>query len=114
MVGLIAPCGIDCGECPGYQATVAGDHKALAELANRNAERFGREFGVEDVICEGCVGGGERRIAYTRECPIRACALERQLANCGLCDDFACDKVNFILDRTPRARAYLEGIRARR
>lgn len=114
MSELIAPCGIDCGACTAYKATVAGDREALAAIARRQSEQRGSEVAVEEVMCEGCVGGGERRIAFTRECPIRACALERGFANCGLCPDFACAKTNFILDRNAEARARLEKIHDRK
>ncbi len=37
--------------------------------------------------CRGCPEDGDD------ECTVKICAKEKKIANCGLCDDFPCDKL---------------------
>ncbi len=62
---LIAPCGIYCGECSGFQ----------------------------DGRCEGCLSRKGLCLKYTKICKIYSCcADERGLKFCSECADFPCDK----------------------
>lgn len=68
----IAYCGLFCGACGGLQDTVkAGGQKEGACLG-----------------CKSDVLGG-----HCAKCKVRACAKSRQIANCGLCAEYPCDKI---------------------
>lgn len=49
---------------------------------------------ADNVRCDGCRSDG--RLADT-ECQARPCAIERDVENCALCDDFVCKKVGHLL-----------------
>ena len=112
MITLIAACGLDCAGCDAYIATQASDRAALAAVA----EKWTREYNapgltVDNVQCDGCMTEG-RKVGHCSECQIRLCALERGLANCAVCPDYACEKLQGFLAAVPLAKMNLEAIRA--
>lgn len=113
MERIIAYCGLVCTDCQAYIATQANDFEALQRLAERARD----EFGVEDATaesseCDGCLTNDGRQIGYCATCEIRACAIERGIANCAYCGEYACETLEGILTRAAGARAVLEEIRA--
>jgi hypothetical protein len=110
MVTLIAACGMDCARCDAYIATQANDQDALAALAEKWIKEY-NAFGLTaiDVQCDGCMAEG-RKIGHCSECQIRLCAMERGLANCAACPDFACEKLQDFWKAAPQAKANLESI----
>lgn len=81
----VAPCGLYCGVCGIYQATVTNDEELKA--------KFARAYGVpaENLACLGC--RSNQIFEYCRVCGIKSCAAEKDLEGCHLCADFPCDKV---------------------
>ncbi|GAB4533122.1 MAG: hypothetical protein Kow0063_14610 [Anaerolineae bacterium] len=65
---------------------------------------------VESVMCDGCLSG-PRKCSHCAECDIRACGLERGVANCGHCTDYACEKIERFFGFVPDARTVLDEIR---
>lgn len=111
MNKIIAYCGLVCSECPAYIATQADDRAALEKIAEQwRMEYNAPNITVEGVICDGCLDGG-RKCAHCYECEIRACGIERGVANCGACDDYACGKLENFLNMVPQARKNLEDLR---
>ena len=45
-------------------------------------------YTAENVRCDGCAADG--RLA-DNECPIRPCAIAREVENCAFCDDYPCE-----------------------
>ncbi len=111
MAELLGACGLNCGACPAYVATRANDAETIAAIAARWSEEYGHEVKPEYVWCEGCLARGERKGGHTRECDVRACALERGVANCARCDDYGCEKIARLFEMAPEAKAALEKIR---
>lgn len=109
---MIACCGLTCSECPALLATKAGDAARIAEVAAAWSAQFNTRVEPEHVWCDGCIVEG-RKCAHCGECEIRACAMGRGLANCALCDDYACGKLAAFFEMVPPAKATLDGIRAR-
>lgn len=114
MAENIGACGLACHTCPAYLATQANDAAKIAEVAAEWSKEYHADVKPEHVWCDGCMTTGDRKCGHCDECAIRACALERKLANCGLCDDYACEKVKGLLDAVPPARATLDAIKARK
>lgn len=113
MNTIIAYCGLDCTQCPGYIATQADDHAALEQLAAQAREQFNRpDITIESVMCDGCLSADGRLGGYCIECQVRACGLARGVVNCAHCDDYACDQLEAFWNLAPQARASLEDIRA--
>jgi len=108
---IIAICGLVCTECPAYIATQADDQKALEKIAEQwRTEYHVPHITVKDVICDGCLDGG-RKCAHCSECEVRACGLERGVANCASCADYACAKLEKFFGMAPQARKVLEALR---
>ena len=112
MTTLIGACGLDCAKCDAFIATQADDWTALAGVAVKWTQEYNAPgLTAANVQCDGCMTAG-RKVGHCSECQIRLCALERGLANCAVCPDYACEKLQGFLAVVPQARANLEAIRA--
>ncbi|MFO7742990.1 MAG: DUF3795 domain-containing protein [Anaerolineae bacterium] len=113
MERIIAYCGLICSDCDAYLATQANDLEALERLARQWQEDFGLEdASVEATMCDGCLTDAGRQIGYCATCEIRACGLERGVANCAHCADYACETLEAFLAEATVARPVLDEIRA--
>lgn len=79
---LAAPCGLYCGVCGIYIAHRDNNIK----FKERLTEVY--HVGVDDIRCEGCLS--DDVFYYCRICPIKSCAMEREIEGCHQCDDFPC------------------------
>ena len=108
---LIACCGLDCSACPAYIATKNDND----DLRKKTASGWGSdEFPVsaEDINCAGCRDEA-LRWKFCQACGVRTCATGQGFATCAECADFACEKLEGILQMVGKeARARLEGLRA--
>ncbi len=114
MNPLIAFCGLDCAKCDAYLATQANDEAAQQRLLIKWRQEYNSpDMPIAAVICDGCTSSG-RLGGYCSECPVRACSVSRQMANCAYCSDYAsCEKLAHFLSLAPQAKANLEEIRLR-
>jgi hypothetical protein len=111
MGELLGACGLGCSVCPAYEATLANDAERVAAIAARWSEEYGHCIKPEYVWCEGCTTAGERKCGHARECDVRACALERGVANCAFCGDYGCDTITKFFEMAPEAKVALDDIR---
>ena len=113
---LLAACGLDCTVCPAHQAYVHDD----PELRRRTAEEWSRAFNAairpEDIFCSGCRAEEGPKIGHCNECPVRRCAIDRDLPNCGECGDYPiCETIaGYLKMMPPDSRARLDAVHARR
>ncbi len=113
MERMIAYCGLVCTECKGYVATQADDWAALEQLAEKARKDYGAANATaESIRCDGCLSASPRKCGYCAECAIRACGVQRGVANCGACPDYACEQLLEFIKMVPEARATLDGVRA--
>ena len=113
MDKMIAYCGLLCTECPAYAATQANDQAALERVAEQWRESFDApDITAQSITCDGCLLDDGHRCAHCFECQIRACAIEREAANCAHCTDYSCEKLEVFLAFAPEARAILDGLQA--
>ena len=113
MDEMIAYCGLICTDCPAYIATQTDDRDALEQMAAHAREKFNLpDITVESVACDGCLANDGRLCGYCFECQVRACGMERGLANCAHCGEYACDKLEAFFESAPKARVTLDGLRA--
>jgi hypothetical protein len=84
--GLLAVCGLYCGACYHYLASLPEGKHLLEEAA-----RQGR--GLEGFACKGCRSDELYVHSGCAHCKIRACAEERGILHCGLCDEFPCERI---------------------
>lgn len=108
---IIAYCGLVCSDCPAYIATQANDQAALEAVAAQwRAEYNAPGITVASVLCDGCLSG-PNKCGHCGECEIRACGVERGVANCAHCADYACDKLQRYFGFAPQMRTMLDQIR---
>lgn len=113
MDQIISYCGLVCSDCPAYAATQAEDWDALERVAAQWREEFDApNITVESIKCDGCPGTEGRKVGHWYECEMRMCAMDRGLANCGHCADYACEKLEGFFGFVPDARTRLDSIRA--
>jgi hypothetical protein len=93
---IIAYCGLDCGKCRAYIATKTNDEKVAGEIAGLWSNGIEGIYSVDDIWCDGC--HSNRLHSFCANCPVRVCANDKGLANCGECVDFLCDKLQALYD----------------
>lgn len=104
MKNAIAYCGLDCGRCDAYLATVHNDQSLREKTAKLWTELNQTPITPEDIRCLGCRGDGAKTVFCQHMCAIRQCALKRSVATCGACPDFAaCPTLAPILANNPDA-----------
>lgn len=79
---LTAPCGIDCFNCEVFEPNLTDERR------DRLAARL--TLSPLEVACRGC---REQGCTLFKDCPTRACILERGLSFCSQCDDFPCARL---------------------
>ena len=79
-----AACGLFCPSCTLYIGTTEDPERL---------ERLARVFGMEpkEIICQGC-GSGQVG-PYCKQCKMVACARDKGIDFCGLCDDYPCPEL---------------------
>jgi hypothetical protein len=111
MENMIAYCGINCSECPGFLATQNDDNAKRKETAEMWSKQFKSDIKPEDINCDGCLADTGRIIGYGNVCEIRKCGQEKGVENCAYCNDYGCQKLEKFLEMMPMARVSLEEIR---
>lgn len=91
QINQFAYCGLMCQECPMYWIPLqeTPEKKAAVQIvvADYAKANWGMDQAPETFSgCEGCKGDG-LKAGYCAECKIRACAIDKGLASCGLCDE---------------------------
>ena len=109
MNEYIAYCGLDCETCEARQATVNNDDELRIRVAKLWSELNGVEITPEMINCTGCRIPGVKSPYCDSLCPIRQCAMEKQVETCGSCPDMkSCEKVGAIIANNPEALGRLE------
>jgi hypothetical protein len=114
---ILAYCGITCTTCDAYAATQADDPAALAQAAASWREEFNVDVTAETIRCDGCSTDGPTLCSACSDCPVRVCARERGVANCGHCPDYpdrGCDTIEAFLSHAAGLRAVLDEIKEAR
>lgn len=109
MNEYIAYCGLDCETCEARQATVNNDDELRIRIAKLWSELNGVEITPEMINCTGCRIPGVKTPYCDSLCPIRQCAMKKQVETCGSCPEMkSCEKVGAILANNPEALGRLE------
>jgi len=113
MDAMIAFCGLSCATCEGYLATQANDEAAKERVAAKWREDFSAPgINAAYVTCDGCTVLDGRPGGHCLECDIRACGIERGVANCAHCAGYdGCDKLARFFGFVPAAKETLDAIR---
>ena len=109
MNEYIAYCGLDCETCEARQATVNNDDELRIRVAKLWSELNGVEITPEMINCTGCRIPGVKTPYCDSLCPIRQCAMKKQVETCGSCPEMkSCEKVGAIISNNPEALGRLE------
>ena len=93
MNEYIAYCGLNCEACEALLATVNNDDTLRQRVAREWSELNGVEITVEMINCSGCRIPGVKTPYCDSLCPIRQCAMRKQMETCGSCPEMnACEK----------------------
>jgi hypothetical protein len=109
---IIAFCGICCSDCPAYRATLSDDENLRREVAEKWSSA---EFPIceKDVVCYGCAETDKEVMPFVSSCKVRSCAMAKGVDTCAHCDEYSCDILEYMWDRTgdERAKTNLDNIR---
>ena len=109
MNDYIAYCGLNCEKCEARLATIRQDEDLRRRVAKLWSELNGVEITPEMIHCVGCRIDGIKTPYCDALCPIRQCALHRQVETCGGCTEMnTCEKVGMILNNNTEARENLK------
>lgn len=104
MKEYIAYCGLDCETCEARMATINNDDALREKVARLWSELNGVEITPEMIHCVGCRTCGVKTPYCESLCPIRQCALSKEVETCGSCADvMTCEKVGMILKNNAEA-----------
>jgi len=70
------------------------------------------EIAADDCWCNGCLSEKGPWMSHCAECGIRACGVEKGVANCAHCSNYGCDKLTEFFGFAPDAKAALDEIRS--
>jgi len=113
MGRIVGSCGIICTDCPAYIA-LRTDDQALRESTSKEwSAQFGAEIPPSEINCDGCHAIDGVQVSHCAECEIRRCSQQTHgVENCGLCDDYPCQRIVKFFEFVPGAKAVLDGINA--
>ncbi|MBN2587235.1 MAG: DUF3795 domain-containing protein [Candidatus Fermentibacteraceae bacterium] len=106
-------CGLDCEGCPAFIAYRTDDQALRVKTAEEWSKEHEADIKPGDINCTGCISTGIQFPWCSDGCPIRQCALVMQVDSCGVCGDYPCEKLGFILDSCPDARQRLDDMMPR-
>lgn len=89
---LLGYCGLDCGQCPVYIATINSN----TELKRKTAKKWSiqyqdyldNELTEEELICHGCKSVNHDCFIGCQNCSIRKCCLQKNNETCADCNNF--------------------------
>ena len=91
MDKMLGRCGYRCDLC----AARSDDPALRQRLVDGWRKYLGHEmYTAENVKCDGCMSNG--RLA-DKNCPVRPCAIEKDVENCAYCDEYPCDRLKDLM-----------------
>ena len=110
MKEMIGYCGLDCGKCDAYIATIHDDQALREKTAKLWSELNHAPILPEHINCEGCRMNGVKTVFCDSLCVIRKCAINKGVATCGDCSELdTCQTVRAIIANNPAALENLKG-----
>ncbi|MEN8208950.1 MAG: DUF3795 domain-containing protein [Candidatus Fermentibacteria bacterium] len=111
MNRIVGSCGIICTECPAYIAHCTDDQKLREKTAKEWSKMYGAVIEAADINCVGCLAAEGVQISHCSECDIRSCSQQtHHLDNCGLCDEYPCERIEKFFEFVPSCKEVLDAI----
>lgn len=102
----VAYCGLFCGSCGVYVATMKDDVEDLERIASMMKVR------PEEIPCRGCRSG--TLSPHCRNCEFKECARGKKLDACEECVDFPCDSLREFQRQLPHRAELFESAEYRK
>ena len=90
MEPIVSRCGYRCDLCLVYKPNVQIHPENCQLQSDGWFKYFGFRIPPDEIVCDGCMNPNAQLI--DQSCPIRPCAVQRTLDNCGQCADYPCSK----------------------
>ena len=105
MTKFIAFCGLNCETCDARLATINNDNELRIKTAKLWSELNNADITPEMINCSGCRIDGVKTPYCESLCPIRQCALAKNVEICEECADVkSCEKVRAIVEYNDKVR----------
>lgn len=65
----------------------------------------------EDINCTGCHAGSQTVFKFCNECEIRMCGVDKEIDNCGYCNEYPCSKLDISFNNSPENKERLDQIK---
>jgi hypothetical protein len=102
---------MDCGECPAYIATQTKNEEMKKQVASFMNQKLGAKYTSAAINCDGCPTN-RNLVPHCKACEVRLCAVQKKTANCGVCKDYDCGKLQKLYTMIPpTAKQNLEALR---
>ncbi len=103
----ISPCGLVCSQCDAYRATRENSPEKLELVAADWRQRYQcDDIRAEFLACDGCLTPNGRKCYHCEHtCPIRPCAIAREVRVCSECPDYPCEALQEFFSCVPAAQA---------
>ncbi len=111
MKTMIAYCGLTCSECPAFLARLNDNNDLRVKTAKEWSKMFKADLKPEDINCVGCLEKEGPLFSHCSDCNIRACCIEKEVANCAHCGDYSCEKIEEFFKMAPEVKKKLDEIR---
>lgn len=107
---FIAYCGLDCESCEARLATINDDNELRKKVAKEWSEMNKADIRPEMINCVGCRVEGIKFAYCESMCPVRQCAMAKEMDTCGTCKEInSCPKVGAIINNSIEAKERLLG-----
>lgn len=104
MNKYIAYCGLNCENCEARLATINDDNKLREKVAKEWSELNNANITPEMINCTGCRLKGVKTPFCDSICPIRQCAMQKDIETCGSCENMStCEKLRMITGNNKEA-----------
>ncbi len=100
-------CGMNCEECPVYQATQKQDKAHQIWLAAEYSTESSW-YSPSEMTCHGCHSEQRLESKMCQTCALRSCAESRVRQTCAECPDFPCSLIERYVSIETDARSQLQ------
>ena len=112
MKEYISYCGLNCETCNARLATIFNDDALREAVAALWSKLNDAEITPDMINCTGCRIPGAKTPYCDSVCPIRQCAVKKEMETCDSCPEMnSCLKVGAVLINNPDARRRLENVK---
>jgi len=112
MNEIVSFCGLLCNECGAFIATKNDDDKKREEVAQLWIKEYNVDIKPEEINCTGCLSDSEPLFRHCKVCEVRKCGREKGIKNCAYCDEYACERLEKILQMAPETKKRLDKIKS--